>query len=137
MFRLLVVALHRVHSPFQLCKIKTIYCKWIGRGLQIDMLCKVLKLYNSKCFCDRSICNYVDVQFGNKLSIYNTCPTLINPSNHTLHTQPPTSHHSNQLPHCHSILLSSYPSPLSAHPPATGRSHATGAPPTTRLSPHI
>ena len=39
------------------------------KGLQIYILCKVLKLYNSKCFCC-DICNYVDVQFGNKLSIY-------------------------------------------------------------------
>ena len=39
------------------------------KGLQIYILCKVLKLYNSKCFC-YDICNYVHVQFGNKLSIY-------------------------------------------------------------------
>ena len=38
------------------------------KGLQIYILCKVLKLYNSKRFCC-DICNYVDVQFGNKLSI--------------------------------------------------------------------
>ena len=73
-FNYLLLLCIGLYSPFQLCKIKIIYCKWIERGYKYIFYVKSSNCTILNVSAVIYICNYVHVQFGNKLSIYLSIP---------------------------------------------------------------